>query len=245
MNQTQLIVFAKAPVAGRVKTRLTPPLTPEQAAAVHAASLQDVVARAASTTAGAQIMYDDSPDAAAWFGTTFPDLPRGPQAAGDLGDRMSDAFAQAFEAGASAVAIIGSDSPTLPAGLLEDALSVVPAHDVVLGPAVDGGYYFVALRREAWPAALPMFRQIAWSTGAVLRQTLDRISAAGLDAHMLAPWYDIDRPEDLALAALHAGPESALRQALEALPPALLTSLSAAVREPFAPPVRFEAAATE
>lgn len=219
MSKALLIVFAKAPVPGRVKTRLVPPLTAEQAAAVYEAALRDVIAGATAVTRDTLVLYDDAPASAAFFSDAFPDVPRQPQAGGDLGERLTRAFQDAFDAGADSATIIGSDSPTLPRAVLEDGLRAADAHDVVLGPAFDGGYYLVGLQRAAWPAARRMFRDVAWSTGEVLRQTLTRLAPTRLDVHLLSSWYDIDRIHELRVAAVDAAPDSALRGVLDTLLP--------------------------
>lgn len=200
---TRLIVFAKPPVPGLAKTRLSPPLTPEQAATVHEASLKDVVSVAGRTGLEVEIHYAGSNGAAAFFVRAFPDVPAFPQAHGDLGERMAAAFDHGFDSGARRVLIIGSDSPTLPEEELHAAARIA-TDTVVLGPAADGGYYLVGLHEKAWPRARPMFRNIPWSTEHVFTTTVERIAVTGLGMTLLAPWYDIDRIQDLRIAALHA-----------------------------------------
>lgn len=214
MTEHRLIVFAKAPVPGRVNTRLVPPLTTEQAAAVHEASLMDVVRRGLATHGQVSIRYDDAPGSSAFFAEAFPDLERRPQARGDLGVRLERTFAEEFEAGAERVAIIGTDSPTLPESRLAHAFEALIDHDVVLGPAADGGYYLVGIRGRAWPTARDLFAGIHWSSDRVLGDTITRLAGTGLQAELLAPWYDIDRPGDLRLAAVDAAPDSRLGRLL-------------------------------
>jgi uncharacterized protein len=210
MTSVPLYVFAKAPRSGRVKTRLSPPLTAEQAAAVHQASLLDVVRLARAAHGDVRLRYDDAPGSAGYFGRTFPDLEHTPQGEGDLGQRLERTFDDAFAESATAAAIIGSDSPTLPAPTLTAGLNAILRHDVVLGPAADGGYYFIGVRREAWPRARRMLEDISWSTDRVLRETLARLAGAVPDVKLLPPWYDIDRIGELRLAAAHAEPGSHL-----------------------------------
>lgn len=213
-NTSLLVIFTRAPVPGKVKTRLTPPLTPEQAAAVHEASLHDVVARARTTAANLHIRYAEAPGAEEFFGLAFDDLEATPQGDGDLGARLARTFAEAFANEADRVIVIGSDSPTLPPSELGTALGALDRADVVLGPATDGGYYLVGLHARAWPAGQVLFDGIPWSTADVLSETLERSAAAGLDVDLLATWYDIDRIEDLHIAAAHADPESNLARLL-------------------------------
>ncbi len=215
MADDRLLVFARFPEAGRVKTRLSPPLPPDEAAAVYEACLRDVLALAARERGRLAVWVDGGPTARDYFAQAFPVVPAEPQSPGDLGERIEDAFRRNFEEGAERVVIVGSDAPTLPESCLHDAFDFLEDAPVVLGPALDGGYYLVALRRDAWPAAAPMFRDIPWSTAEVLRATGERAAAAGLELRLLPAWYDIDRPEDLARARAHAVPGSHLARWLD------------------------------
>lgn len=210
-----VIVFAKAPVPGQVKTRLTPPLTPEQAAAVHEASLRDVMAAALRTGMAVQVHYAAGDGALEYFRAAFPSVRAVAQTGGDLGRRMESAFETAFGGGIRRTVIIGSDSPTLPSSDLGAAARAITPHTVVLGPAADGGYYLVGLHADDWSRARAMFRNIAWSTSSVLRATFERLSGSGLAIELLRPWYDIDRIGDLRTAAVHANPGSHLAELLE------------------------------
>ena len=114
------------------------------------------------------------------------------QVAGDLEARLVAAFSAAFTDGFGMVAAIGSDCVELTAVHFAEAWQALETHDAALGPAVDGGYYLLALR-----APHPeLFRDIAWSTAAVCRQTLDRAEAAGLRVHLLPTLRDVDTAED-------------------------------------------------
>jgi uncharacterized protein len=214
MNRVPLIVFAKAPRPGRVKTRLCPPLRPEEASAVHEASLRDVVHVAREAHGDVRLRYDDAPGSADYFAGAFPDLARAPQGDGDLGRRLETAFDDVFANGAAAAAIIGSDSPTLPVAVLKAGVQALLDHDVVLGPTPDGGYYFIGVRDRAWPRARRMLDDIPWSTDRVLSETLAQLADAVPDVRILPPWYDIDRIQDLRFAAAHARPGSHLAELL-------------------------------
>lgn len=207
-----LLVFARRPEPGRVKTRLSPPLEPAEAAAFYEASLRDVVAGAAQERAQLEIRYDGGPAAEAFFAREFPLLPHSPQADGGLGERLAAAFDGGFASGAERIAILGSDAPTLPVTSLAAAFDDLHEVDAVLGPASDGGYYLVGLRREAWPAAAALFDSIPWSTDDVLRASAERAQAAGLALRLLPGWYDVDRAEDLPRALADAAPDSHLRR---------------------------------
>jgi rSAM/selenodomain-associated transferase 1 len=215
MSSDRLLVFARRPAAGRVKTRLSPPLPPDEAAAVYEACLKDVVALAGRDRARVELWYDGGKADEAYFAAHFAMVPRARQATGELGERLEDAFECNFAEGAGRTVIVGSDAPTLPDSSLHSAFDFLAEADVVLGPALDGGYYLVGLRREAWPRAAALFRDIPWSTERVLGVTRDRAAAAGLSVRLLPGWYDIDRPEDLARARADAAPGSHLGQWLD------------------------------
>jgi rSAM/selenodomain-associated transferase 1 len=118
------------------------------------------------------------------------------QRGGDLGARMANLAADLLAAGHSGVLIVGSDLPTVPVSHLAEAARCLAedAADLVLGPAEDGGYYLVGLRRPA-PA---LFSDVAWGTAAVFEVTLARARALDLRVHLLPPWHDVDTTEDLA-----------------------------------------------
>ncbi|MCH7908295.1 MAG: TIGR04283 family arsenosugar biosynthesis glycosyltransferase, partial [Candidatus Hydrogenedentes bacterium] len=117
---------------------------------------------------------------------------------GDLGDRMGLAFREAFRDGLDRVIIVGTDCPDLTGPILRSAFDRLAQHDVVLGPATDGGYYLIGVRREATVRALPhILSQIDWGTEHVFGQTLAAVRAQGLSGSTLPPLDDVDHPEDL------------------------------------------------
>jgi len=207
-------LFAKAPVAGRVKTRLTPPLTPEEAAAVARASLMAPVASVAGrSTLPLTLFLDGSPDdpLAEWVASRGVEVRA--QSSGDLGERLRAAFTVLFEAGAARVIAIGSDSPTLPFERLFAANAALRAHDAVIGPAEDGGYYLLGLARPEWR----LLEGIPWSSDAVARVTIERAAAIGAMIATLDPWYDIDDAASLRRALSDSRPEAPFRQALRSI----------------------------
>jgi len=115
-----------------------------------------------------------------------------PQAGGNLGTRLAYAFGHAFAAGDDAVVIIGTDAPGVNRRIVTAAFRALRAHDLVLGPSLDGGYYLIGLSSPQ-PA---LFREIPWSTGAVLRATQTRARALGLRATVLGPLRDVDTARD-------------------------------------------------
>lgn len=216
-DASRLVVFAKAPEPGKVKTRLSPPLSPDQAAAIQEASLRDVVARARGIVADLRIRYADGIGGSTYFGEAFADLEALPQGAGDLGRRLCRVFEDGFASGLSRLVVIGSDSPTLPRSELEAAFEALGTADVVIGPAIDGGYYLVGLHARTWPRARCLFRDIPWSTDGVLDATTGRAAAAMFRMDLLRPWYDIDRFSDLRLAEADAEGDSNLARELALL----------------------------
>jgi uncharacterized protein len=187
----RILVMAKAPVPGTVKTRLE--LPPRTAAGLQAALIQDTVEKARSlaptTVAGAP------PDKLDLVRALLPeDVALIPQTPGDLGDRMLAAAHALFDASPAPVLLLGTDAPTLPAEAILEAASALEYHGVSIIPSSDGGYVLLGLRRPAGA----VFRGVEWSTEAVLRQTLRAAEGAGLSVFEGEPWYDVDEPGDLA-----------------------------------------------
>lgn len=187
----RILVMAKAPIPGTVKTRLR--LPPEDAARLQEALIRDAVGKARTlaptTVAGAP------GDRLHLIQTLLPDdVPLIPQPEGDLGDRMLDGARALFAAAPEPVLILGTDAPTLPPRAIAKAANSLDTHDISVIPSSDGGYVLLGLR-EAYRA---VFSGIGWSTPAVYGQTLQRIEEAGLSVYEGAPWRDVDEPGDLA-----------------------------------------------
>jgi rSAM/selenodomain-associated transferase 1 len=179
-------------VSGYVKTRLAAATSAEWAARVATAFLRDLMGRLEAVAAHRVLAF--SPATARPY---FADLLHGrfdlvSQGEGDLGQRMAAFFAAQMTAGAQAVVLLGTDSPTLPLALVERAFAELESTDVVLGPATDGGYYLVGCAR----AVPPIFDDIAWSTPRVLAETITRLSRSPARLALLPPWYDVDTLED-------------------------------------------------
>ena len=210
MAVDRILIFAKRPAAGHVKTRLTPPLPPDEAAAVYEACLRDVITLCARERATLELWYHDDPLAVTYFTNEFPHIVSKPQRDGSLGEKMFDAFARSFADGAGRVIIIGSDVPTLSDNIVHAALDDVRDSGMVLGPTSDGGYYLIGLDQNAWKNATSLFDDVAWSTAAVFHQTITNARRAGLDARVLPGWYDVDTIEDLRQALADADAQSNL-----------------------------------
>jgi uncharacterized protein len=200
LNETCAIaVMAKAPRVGEVKTRLVPPLSPAEAAALGGAFIQDIAANilAASerVAIGGYVAYSP-PGSQAEFAALLPDgielLP--PRGIG-LGLSLWHAVEDLFSVGFGEVCLVNADSPNLPTDFLVEAARALqrPGDRVVLGPAEDGGYYLIGLKFRH----RRLFEDIAWSTESVLEQTLDRAAELGLDTVVLPRWYDVDDIDSL------------------------------------------------
>jgi len=192
-ERTRIAVFAKAPVAGRVKTRLAPLLGEERAARLHARLVQRALRTAFEAGLGDVELWCAPDESHAFFGecrTRFgPVLQR--QEGRDLGERMRHALECATARG-ERVLLIGSDCPAITAAHLVEAAAALSAHDAVFTPAEDGGYVLVGLAR-----ALPhVFQDVAWGSDAVMASTRERLVAAGARWHEMPPLWDVDRPDD-------------------------------------------------
>jgi uncharacterized protein len=195
-SQRRLLLFTKPAREGRVKTRLVGDLTPAEAAALHAAFLEDLLDRLCAGSFDLHLAWALDP------GEPVPasPFPGVRQEGKDLGERLFRTLAAAA-AEASAVAALGSDHPTLPLEVVHDAFERLEAGaDVVLGPAEDGGYYLIALRAAAVVPRL--FEGIAWSTDRVFPETVARCRELGLRLELLPRASDVDTPEDLRRLAL-------------------------------------------
>lgn len=193
---TQVLVLAKTPVPGRVKTRLCPPCSPEQAAAVAAAALADTLDVVTATrTAGRTLVVDGDHAAPPGWG-------RVAQRGGPLGDRLANAYADTRVAGLASV-LIGMDTPQVSPALLEAAGSGLDRADAVLGAAEDGGWWVLGLRDARYAEVL---RSVPMSTATTGSATLAALRACGLRVDSLAVLHDVDTAEGArTVAALCAG----------------------------------------
>ena len=197
-DSEHLLVFAREPVLGRVKTRLAAGISPEAALAVYRELLALTATAVTVAQVPATVWLAEAPTAPADPARPRPEWPGLPwrvqPAAESLGDRMAHAFAEAFAAGATRVVIIGTDCPDLSAGLLRRAFDQLTDHDLVVGPADDGGYYLLGLRAPQ-PA---LFANKEWSSATVLLHTLADAARLGLRVFQLPMLHDVDSAVDLA-----------------------------------------------
>lgn len=192
---TRILVFAKAPEAGRVKTRLIPGLGAQGAAELAKQLLHHTLAQALAARLGSvELCASPAPHEAAWRGAALPaEVLQSEQGEGDLGARMARAAQRALRAD-GAVMLIGTDCPSLDAPRLRRAAQHLARHGAVLHPAHDGGYALLGLTR--FDATL--FSDIAWSTTTVAATTRARFAALGWPLHEAETLHDIDEPIDLA-----------------------------------------------
>ena len=187
MRPTRIVIFAKAPVPGRVKTRLIPALGAEGAAKLAAEMLEHTVAQALAS--GLQVELCGEPDPATWY--TGPSIHLTTQGEGGLGERLHRAAHRVLRS--ENILLIGADCPALNAPHLRAASEALERHDAVIHPAEDGGYVLLGLRRFD-PS---LFESIAWSTNTVATETLARIAALGWSIDIRETLADIDQPADL------------------------------------------------
>jgi hypothetical protein len=202
-----LIIFTRYPVAGQSKTRLIPAL-----GAVAAAKLQRQMTEQTLQTAESLAAEDPlveleirhagggSAEMAEWLGHHRTYVEQGP---GDLGQKMATAFAAAFQTGSRQVLLIGADCPALSSEILATGFRKLTAHDLVLGPASDGGYYLIGLNS---PCA-ELFENRSWGSKLILAETLATAENLGFKIHLLEELADVDRPADLAYFSNYPDPE--------------------------------------
>ncbi|MGZ8467176.1 MAG: TIGR04282 family arsenosugar biosynthesis glycosyltransferase [Candidatus Binatia bacterium] len=206
-----LAILAKAPVAGSVKTRLVPPLTPAQAADVCRALLLDQFDHLRNFASAERYVFYAPADAEnilrGLAGAGYVYLP---QSDGDLGARMAQVFADLSQLGHRNIILIGSDLPALPWAILDQAISRLAKAErrVVLGPSRDGGYYLVGMNRPT----PDMFANMTWSHDRVFADTIARLDALSLPYSVLPTWFDLDMAEDF--HRLWQLPKSELRAGL-------------------------------
>lgn len=189
-----LAIMAKAPRPGRVKTRLSPPLTPEQASALNACFLRDTVASlgaaALETPAEWVVSYTPAGEESAFHGILPPGALLVPQRGEGFGERLLHTVEDLLTSGFSSVCLIDSDSPTVPTAEYVVAVRYLAGagEQAVLGPSEDGGYYLLGVQS----AVAKLFERIAWSTPLVAEQTMARASEIKLPVRLLRRWYDVD-----------------------------------------------------
>lgn len=194
-----LILFARVPSLGKVKTRLESLLGREIVFQLYKHFLEDSIEKICSVNGVDGWIGVYPPQDAGYFQdiTRRDSLTVFEQVGDDLGERMRNTIAQKFQEGYEKVAIIGSDSPTLPVTFIETAFR--SDKDIVIGPSTDRGYYLIGMNRRLFD----IFDGVPWGTEKVLEMTLERVNRSGASLELLPVWYDVDRPEDLRFLNVH------------------------------------------
>ena len=204
---TCAILFIKNPVSGKVKTRLQPQLTADQAADVYRAFVLDSVELLGRVSAQRRIIAyapaSQRAEVEVLLGAAAAGCELEAQPETDLGGRLAGLMRSSFAAGSTRTVIIGSDTPSLAPEIVDEALEKLRDCQVALGPSTDGGYYLVGQARDAGDQTsdFSLFEKIEWSTGQVLKQTLVAIGERSLG--LLPPWYDVDTAADAAFLKVH------------------------------------------
>lgn len=197
-KMTALILFIKYPEARKVKTRLGAEVGFEFAAELYRLFIQQTFDLAQNCSAQKVIVAFEPAERKLDFAEFVPKkFAIFPQEGKNLGERMLNAFKDAFARGYKNVAILGSDSPTLPLENIDDAFEKLSKSDLVLGPAEDGGYYLIGLNK----AYRGLFENIEWSSHSVLQLTIESAKKLQLSYKLLPNWYDVDNKETLMRAA--------------------------------------------
>ena len=202
----KLVVFARTPHPGTVKTRLLATLSPQTAAALHLAMVTDLLKRLRQLRPAVDLELHTT-EATDLFDAL--EITLRTQSGGDLGRRLYASMTEALDEGRRSVLIMGSDSPTVPLAYLSSALQTQA--DVTLGPALDGGFYAIHCRRTH----PDMFARVTWSAPCTCAETADAITRCGLSVETGPEWYDIDHPADLPKLARDPDLGAATRRILE------------------------------
>ncbi|HEV2126058.1 MAG TPA: TIGR04282 family arsenosugar biosynthesis glycosyltransferase, partial [Chloroflexota bacterium] len=189
MRAAVVYIVAKAPRAGQVKTRLCPPLRPEEAARLAEAFLRDTIALVQEADVTTRLLCRDAAEREALRAYCDDGRSVHVQHGDGLGAAMEGAFVEGLRDGFGAVGVIGTDTPDVPASILREAFGhLALGADVAFGPSTDGGYYFLGAKR-VFPT---LFREMVWSTSRVGEETLRRCTALALTVHRLPAWSDVD-----------------------------------------------------
>ena len=190
-----LLVVAKRPAAGHTKTRLCPPLTPEQSASLYECFLRDTLDVMRAVGEVERVVCYLTEESRGYFRKIAPDMQLRRQHGGSLGERLNHLLTESLMGGAERAVVMDSDSPTLPCEYISRAFGMLDEADVVLGPTHDGGYYLIGIKQPQ-PRLL---REVQMSTPHVLHDTLRLANSLRLTVGQLPRWYDIDTGNDLEL----------------------------------------------
>ena len=193
--QRRVLLFIRAPELGRVKTRLGKKLDAATILTLYKHFVEDTMESLTAGGYGIIVFFSPlhkEPAVRAWLGDT---VHLQPQTGENLGKKMRNAFSTAFAMGLGQAVLMGSDSPDIDIGLVDEAYAFLENRDVVIGPAEDGGYYLIGFQNQAFDG--DVFSDIDWGTEHVYQQTMQHVQDGGLSSHVLPTWQDIDVYEDL------------------------------------------------
>ena len=210
MKKSAIIIMAKQPIEGKTKTRMTPHLSHNQAAALFEALVKDTIDLCAQVDQAELAIAISPPKSISYFRKISPpNTILVPAVCQNIGDCLNQVLTHLLSIGFESAFAINADGPTLPLEYLHQALSLIEDHDLVLGPSYDGGYYLIGLKQPA----PEIFEHIAWSTEEVLAQTITQAKKHGLAKYALLPeWYDVDNIDTL----------NKMSEELKTLPPSSL-----------------------
>ncbi len=198
-----ILLFVRYPEIGRVKTRLETHLDQDKILSLYRYFIEDILSTLHGYEYPVSVCYwppEKGEDIQAWLGAS---LAYCPQKGEDIGQRMRNAFTEAFANDVDQAILLGSDFPDLDPLIIDQAFDALSRNDVTLGPAVDGGYYLIGFNRHTF--SKEVFTGISWGTEQVFEETIRKIEHAGLKVHLLPEWQDIDTFEDLWLFYKRAG----------------------------------------
>ena len=198
-NKNALVIFARDPLVGQVKTRLNPFLDLRTTCELYTCFLSDSLDTICAVESADYFVGIYPSSTSGFFERLDPSLSISTfvQEGKDLGDRMKNTFFARFAEGYEQVVIIGADSPSLPLAYIRQAF--LSKQDVVLGPSVDGGYYLIGMTGKL----INLFDGIAWGGDTVLKETLCKLESNGVSLELLPVWYDVDRSDDLIFLKTH------------------------------------------
>jgi len=192
-----VLVFARLPEKGCVKTRLEKRLSQDIVLKLYKAFVEDILAILEKGRFKHTVCYwppDSESDMKNWLGSSRDYMP---QSGDDLGQRMRNAFQKVFAESTQQALLIGTDIPDLDPGIIEQAFHVLSKNDMTIGPAEDGGYYLIGFNSHTF--CKDVFNGVSWGSGQVFKETMQKARQLSLRVHTLPKWLDIDTPEDLEL----------------------------------------------
>jgi rSAM/selenodomain-associated transferase 1 len=202
MKKKALIVFVKAPVPGKVKTRLQPELEPEKIVEIYKSFITEIVFKCirlkeADTFVGCAPAKNNEFLQRVTFTHKLPSFN---QRGNNLGEKIVNAFRDHFKKGYRDIVLLGSDSPTIPTEYIRKAFAALEKNDLILGPCCDKGLYLIGARKSIVPA---IFQNIAWDTNEVLGAVMKKLYSLDIRFSLLPFWYDVDTIEDLKFLEIH------------------------------------------